>query len=238
MLVGARRGDAAARRAGQQAAADQVRLEHVFERVLGLVDHRGEGLEADGVAALDQRAQQLAVDLFEAEVVDAEPLQALGRGGGVDRRLLLHLCEVAHAAEDAQAHARRAAAAFGAQLRRHRFERHAEPHGGAQQDLLDVLVRIRLEPFEDAEARAERRRQQALARRRADERERLHAKAHAATARPRVEDDVDRVVLHGGVEVLLQRLRQPVDLVDEQHLVALEPRQRAGEVLRRAESGA
>ena len=46
------------------------------------------------------------------------------------------------------------------------------------------------------------------------------------------------MVLHRGVEILLKLLGQPVDLINEEHLVPLEARQRAGQVFRGPERGA
>ena len=89
-------------------------------------------------------------------------------------------------------------------------------------DVHEVGRVVGLEPLEEAEARAERRREQAFARRRADQRERLDLQAHGPRARTLVDHDVDHEVLHRGVEVLLDRGRQAVDLVDEEDVAALE----------------
>ena len=91
-------------------------------------------------------------------------------------------------------------------------------------------VGVEVEPVDDAEARAQRRRQQPGARRRADQRELLQRHLHRARARPLADDDVELVVLHRRIEDLLDRRRQPVDLVDEQHLVRLQVGQHAGQV--------
>ena len=82
-----------------------------------------------------------------------------------------------------------------------------------------------LEPERDAEAVAQRRRQQTGAGGGADQRERREVEAQRAGARPLADDDVDRAVLHRRVEDLLDRPRQPVDLVDEEDVARLERRQ-------------
>ena len=71
----AARGDAAARRAHEQPLLDEVGLADVLERVALLGAGGGERLDADGPAVelLDDRAQERAVELVEAELVDAEP---------------------------------------------------------------------------------------------------------------------------------------------------------------------
>ena len=54
----------------------------------------------------------------------------------------------------------------------------------------------------------------------------------AARVRPLVDDDVELVILHRGVEILLDGRLQPVDFVDEKHVAAFERGQQAGEVAR------
>ncbi len=110
------------------------------------------------------------------------------------------------------------------------LQRHAENARRAADDLLDVLVRVEVEPVDDPEPRAQRRRQQAGARRRTDERELLQRHLHRARARTLPDDDVELVVLHRGIEDLFDRRRHAVDLVDEEHRVLLEIGQHAGEI--------
>ena len=67
-----------ARRALQEAFLDQERLVDVLERAAVLADRGGDRLDAGGTAlvVLDQRDQDLAVDLVEAELVDLEQSRA------------------------------------------------------------------------------------------------------------------------------------------------------------------
>ena len=51
-----------------------------------------------------------------------------------------------------------------------------------------------------------------------------------ARRRPLADDEVELVVLHGGIEDLLDRRVEPVDLVDEQDVAVLEVGQQRGEV--------
>ena len=94
----------------------------------------------------------------------------------------------------------------------------------AADDLLDVAVVVEVEPMDDAEARAQRRGQQAGARRRADQRELLQRHLHRPRARSLADDDVELVVLHRRIEDLFDGRRQAMNLVDEEHLVLLEVR--------------
>ena len=101
---------------------------------------------------------------------------------------------------------------------------------GPAHDLDHVRLGVVVEAMHEPEAAAQRRRQQAGARRRRDQRERLHRHLHRARARPLADDDVELVVLHRRIEDFLDRRREAVDLVDEQHLVALQRREDRREV--------
>ena len=79
-----------------------------------------------------------------------------------------------------------------------------------------------LEPEGHPEAVAQRRRQQAGARRRADERERRNLERERPRRVPLPDDDVEPEVLERRVEHLLDGARQPVDLVDEEDVARLQ----------------
>ncbi len=73
-------------------------------------------------------------------------------------------------------------------------------------------------------------RQQARARRRADERERRQLERDHARARALPDGDRQPLVLHRRIERLLQRARQTVDLIHEEHAARLERRQEGRDV--------
>ena len=94
----------------------------------------------------------------------------------------------------------------------------------------ELLVRVEVEPERQPEAVAERRRQQAGARGRADQRERRQVERQRARGRPLADDDVEPEVLERRVEDLLDRAVQAVDLVDEEHVARLERGEDRGDV--------
>src|SRR5665811_1448731 len=95
----------------------------------------------------------------------------------------------------------------------------------------DVYKRqVVLEPLPDAEAVAQRCREQARARGGADERERLYLHADATRRRALSDHDVDLIVLHRRVEDLLDGGVEAVDLVDEENVALLEVGEQAGDV--------
>ena len=142
-----------------------------------------------------------------------------------------HLREVADAPQQPVGDARRAARAPRDLSRGRLVDRHAENPRRPADDLLEVALGVELQPVHDAEARAQRRRQQPRARRRADERELLQRHLDRSRARSLADHDVELVVLERRIQNLFDRRRHAVDFVDEQHL-ALAARfgQNAGEI--------
>jgi len=235
-LHAARRDLPAARGLLQETAAQEVRLEHLFDRVLALADRRGDRLQADRqLGVLRHHGQNAPVELLEAVLVDAQTRERVAGEFQVHRARSRNLGEVAHAAQEAVGDARRAARALGDQLRARGIERDTQDRGRAHEDAHEVLGRIGDEAFGDAEARAERGREQALARGRADEREGRELQRHDARVRTLVDREIDAEVLHGRVEVLLDGCGDAVHLVDEEHVAALELRQDPHEVARSLE---
>ena len=114
----------------------------------------------------------------------------------------------------------------------------AEDAGRAAHDLRELVDRVVLEPVADAEALAQRRREQPGARRRADQRERRQVERDGAGAGALAEHDRQPAVLHRRIERLLDGAREPVDLVDEEDRARLERGQERGDVALALERGA
>ena len=97
-------------------------------------------------------------------------------------------------------------------------------------DGLQIVCPVVVQPRVEAEPRAQRRRQQPASGRRADQREAREVQPDRPGVRPLVDHDIDDVVLHRRIQILLDRLLQAVDFVDEQDVATLQIRQQAGEV--------
>ena len=108
---------------------------------------------------------------------------------------------------------------------------HVQQPGRARDDARQFLGRVELQPRDDAEAVAQRVGQHAGARGRADQREGLQVELDRARGRALADHDVDLVVLQRRVEDLLDHRAQAVDLVDEEHVVALQVGQDRRQVL-------
>jgi hypothetical protein len=111
VLVGARGGHAPARRPVEEAGLDEERLVHVLDGVPFLVDGGGQAVDADRAAAelVDDRPQQLAIDLVEAVLVHLEQLQRRARHITRDAAVGPHLRVVADPSQQPVGDARRAA---------------------------------------------------------------------------------------------------------------------------------
>ena len=89
-------------------------------------------------------------------------------------------------------------------------------------DRLELVGVVVVEPGDEPEPVAQRARDHAGARRRADQRERRQRQADARGRRALADDDVELEVLHRRVQDLLDGPREAVDLVDEQHVALLQ----------------
>ena len=104
---------AAARRALQEAAHDEVGLVDVHDRVGFLAERHGQRVEPHrpAVELVADGEQDVAVELVEAFVVDLEEVERGQADLARDDALVAHLGEVAHAPQQAVGDPRRAARA-------------------------------------------------------------------------------------------------------------------------------
>src|SRR4051812_12198650 len=217
-------GHPSARRALEEAALEQVRLVHVLDRVGLLGDGDRERREPDRAALelLADRAQDVAVEPVEPGVVDLEQVERLLGHIAVDASGVPHLREVAHTLQQAVGHARRPARARGNRARTRTVDLHAEDARRAIHDESQVVGVVEVKAVRDPEAVAQRCREQAGPGGRSDQRELRKVERDHPRSRALADRDRQLAVLHRRIERLLERARQPVDLVDEEDAVLLE----------------
>src|SRR5215210_5096352 len=163
-------------------------------------------------------------------MVDFEQVERIARQCRVDVALAAHLGEVPHAPEQAVGHARGSARAGGDGARALLVVCDAEDAGRAADDRREVLDVVEVEAVGDAEAVAQGRGDQPGTRGRPDKGERRELEGVHARARPLTHGDRQAAVLHGRVEGLLDRAREAVELVDEEHRARLERREEGRDV--------
>src|ERR671935_131660 len=140
--------DPAAGRPLEEPELQQVRLDHVLDRV-GLLPHRRrERREPDRTAAelVEQAEQDGEVELVEPLLVDLE--QREPRAGYLVRDLTVvaDLGDVANPSEEPVRHAGRPARAAGDLVGALQIDRHLEDPGRAADDRAELLRRVGLEP--------------------------------------------------------------------------------------------
>src|SRR5206468_6017969 len=188
-----RRRDAPLRRAREEALLDEEGLVDVLNRVALLADGRGERVDPDRPAAelVDDGEEEGAVHLIEPRLVDVEQGERIARDGPRDPPLGTHLGEVAHAAQQPVRDARRAARTARELGPTVLVEGDAEDRRRAAEDLLEILAPVKVEPERRAEAVAERRGEEARARRGADQAEGLERQLDRARGRPLADHEVE-----------------------------------------------
>src|SRR5205823_1184324 len=97
-------------------------------------------------------------------------------------------------------------------------------------DVFELLDGVEVEPDRNAEAVAERRRQEPETGGGADQREGRQADLDRTRRRTFADDQVQLIILKRRIEDLLDRRRETVDLVDEEDVALLEIGEEGGEV--------
>ncbi len=234
MGVGRRGGDAPARGTLQVALLDEVGFDHVFDGVALFANGGGQIVQPHrpAVETVHHRFEQLAVHHVETQRIDVEHAQCGIGHFGADSPRSFHVGIVAHPAQQAVGDARSAAGAAGNLGRAVRVDDRTEQLGRTQHDASQFLGGIKLQPGDDAKAVAQGVGQHARARGGADQSEGLQVDFHTARARPFADQDVDLIILQRRIQNLLDHRRKAVDLVDEQHVVALQIGQQRSQIAR------
>src|SRR5439155_13681202 len=118
------------------------------------------------------------------------------------------------------------------------IERYPEDASGPFQDRDELIRLVEIEAGDETEPLPQRTGDHSTARGRPDEREPWQVETDRARRRSFADDDVELEVLHRGIEHLFDGAREPMDLVDEQHVAVVEIRQDRGEVAGTLERGA
>ena len=234
MLVSHVRHLPSARRALDEPFFNQERLIHLFHRSRIFPDGRGDGRDAyrSALELIDNGKQNLVVYLVQSVTVDIQCLQRITCDGHVHPSRAAHLGKIAHAAQKRIGDTGRSTAAPG------------NLHGGIVLDGYGKDVRrtfhdarkhlgvIILQMQVDAETGTEGSGKQTAARSGTHQREGIQVELYAACRRAFVYHDVYPVVLHGGIKILLHYGTEPVDFVDEEHVVRLQRSQDTGQIAR------
>jgi hypothetical protein len=126
--------------------------------------------------------------------------------------------EIRHPAQQAPRDPRRAPRPAGNLAATLRLGLHPHQPRPPRDDLVQLRLGIELQPGRNAEPVAQRRRQQPQPRRRPDQREGLQVDPHRPRRRPLADHQIQREILQRRIQHLLDHRRQPVNLVDEQHI--------------------
>src|SRR3712207_124445 len=211
------------------------------ERLIDLLDGSGVFAQrgSDGSQShrtsfklVDNGAQNLVVYLVEPVAVDVQRFEREPGNVRIDGACPFHLRKVPHTAKQGIGYTRSAAAARRYFRRCRNGARHIEDGSGTADDRTQHIVVVILQVQIDAETRAKRSRKQPAACGCTHKRERTQVDLDAARRRTFVYHDVDAVIFHGGIQILLHHGRQPVNLVDEEHIVRFETGEHSCQIAR------
>ncbi len=158
-------------------------------------------------------------------MVHAEELQSLQGEPSGDGTLGADLDEVADAPQQPVGDARGPARALGDLTRPFDVDLDVEDAGGTDDDAGQGVGVVEVEPPHEPEAVAQGTGEQPGPGGGADQRELRQVETDRTRGGSLADEDVELEVLHGGVEHFFHGPREPVDLVDEQHVTGLQIRE-------------
>ena len=221
-----------ARGAHEVSLLDEVGLDDLFDGPPLLAQGGGQALgpHRPAVELLEEEPEELPVHHVEAVRVHLEHVQRAGRHFRDDPAVGPHLGVVAHPAQEPVRDPGGAARAARELPGAPGVDRDPQDPGRAGDDLRQLLRAVELQAVHDAEAVAERRREEPRPGGGPDEGEGREVQLQGARGRALADHDVDLAVLHRRVEDLLDGRVQAMDLVEEEHVPPLEVGQEGGEV--------
>ena len=232
VLVGAGSGNAATRGAIEHAHLHEIGLVHFLDGVFFFAESGGEGAETDGPAGIfiEESNHQIAVDLVEAVLIDAEHVERLQGDFAGDAAASADFGEVTGAAKKAVGDARRAAAASGDFFGAGVVHLDVQNFRGAVEDDEEIPGLVEIEAMDNAKAGAKRRGDKPGASGGADESEMTEMEGMDARARSLANHQVDAKIFHRGVENFFDGGLKAMDFVEKKYLARLEGRKDGGEV--------
>ena len=224
MLVGKRRCHSSSRRALDEALHDEERLVNLLYGAAILAYCRGNGAYAYRTATelVDDGGENLVVNLVQAILVDVERLERHLGNIISDGSVALYLGKITHSSEQRVGDTRSSARTAGDFHSRLILYRHLQEH---RTSLDNLLKRSRVVIFEmqiDSETGTQRSCKQTASRCRSHEGKRIQIYLDAASRRPLIYHDVDAVILHRRIEILLYDRRKTVDFIDKEHIVGFQ----------------
>src|SRR5436190_2708201 len=232
--------EAAARRSLDESELDQVRLDHVLHRVRLLADRGRERRQADRPSGerLDHGVEHGVIQPVQSQFVHLEHRQAGAGDVAGHPTVVADLGHVTDPPKETVGDPRGPTGSSGDLVGPLAVGADVEDPRAPEHDLLQVPDVVVVQARAEAEALAERKGDPPRTGSGPDQRETRQLQADRPRRRTLAEHHVEREVLEGRVEHLLDGPRHAVDLVDEEHVALPEVRQDRGEVARALQRGA
>ena len=201
MDIGVRQYDTAPVGPGQEAELEKIGLVHIFNGACILSRVGSDGIEANGPALKDgyHGHEHAAIHRVEAQLIDSQHVETLLRCRKIHGPGPLHLCVIPDPAQQAIGDTGRAPGAGGDLQSPLIVDLYAQDLSAANDDLLELFGRIELQLFLDAEPVPKGGTEHAQARGGADQGELGKIQADASGAGAFADDDIQGVILHGGM---------------------------------------
>jgi hypothetical protein len=168
---------------------------------------------------IGQKAEVAPVGTVKADVIDAKPRQrAVGNGAG-QPAIALDRDEIDDTAQKTPRDPRGATGALGDLAGAFGVGLDAQEPRATGDDMVKLVLGVELQTRGNAETVAQRCGQKAQPRRGAHQREGLQLNPHRARRRPLADHEIEREILHRGVEHLFHHRTKAMNFIDKQHVI-------------------
>ncbi len=232
LVIGGRQGDAALRGALEVALHDEEGFMDLLQGAGFFADGDGEGGDTGGptLVADGKGFEEAHVHLIEAIGINLKHVESGISGFAGDAAIRADLGVVPDPAEEVIGDARGAAGAAGDLEGAVREDLQLEEPGAAGDDVSKVSGLVVVQPQAEAEAAAEGAAEHAGAGGGADEGEAGQVELDGTGTGSLINDDVQPVVLQGGIKILFNGGLEAVNLINEEDVTALKISEEPGEV--------
>ena len=178
------------------------------------------------------RTKYLVVYLIQTVLVNIQCLQCKLGYFRVNRTGTLHLCKVAHPAEQGIGNTRRPTAAGSNLSCRTQRARHIQYGSGTTDNVTQDIIIIVFQMQIDSETCTERCRQQTTACCCANQRERIQIYLDATCRRPFINHDINAIVFHGRIKIFFHHRRQAMNFINKEYIIRFETGQHTCQISR------
>ena len=181
---------------------------------------------------INHRQQNLIINLIQPITVDIQRLKRITRNRAVNPTRTLHLRKVTHTTQQSIRNTRRTPTPTRYLYSRLSHNRHLHYRRRTIDDIHQHLIIVVFKVAINTKSRTQRSRQQSATRSRSNQRKRLQFNLHRPCRWSLIYHNINPIILHRRIQILLHHRTQPMNLIYKQHIIPLQRRQQTCQIAR------